>query len=61
MQLRQISTLSAVSVGFAATVPAFLILSLNGTTLFYGMDTVASLSAVVGITAFVASLFSQSR
>ena len=59
MQVHQFSISNAMSVGFAATVPAFLILSLNGTSLFYGMDTVSSLSAVVGLTAFVVSLFGK--
>jgi|GEM_PF-2772621 hypothetical protein len=61
MQLRQLSAINATSMGFAATVPTFLILSLNGTVLFYGIDTVASLSVVVGLTAFLASLFRRKR
>lgn len=59
MQPRQFSAINSTSMGFAATVPAFLILSLNGTVLFYGIDTVVALSAAVGVTAFFASLFSK--
>ena len=61
MQSRQFSAINATSIGFAATVPAFLILSLNGTLLFYSFDTVAALSAGVGLTVFLASLFNSKQ
>jgi len=53
------SPANATALGFAATVPAFLILSLNGTSLFYGMDTVLGLSVAVGLTVFMVSLFQK--
>ncbi|MCR2745573.1 hypothetical protein [Limnobacter parvus] len=59
MRTQQFSTSSAVSLGVAATIPAFLILSLNGTSLFYGLDTVAILSAGVGFAGFLAGMFSR--
>lgn len=57
MQPFTFSPIDATAVGFAATAPAFLILSLNGTSLFYGMETVVGLSLAVGLTASLASLF----
>lgn len=59
MQALAFSAANATSLGFAATVPAFLILSLNGTSLFYGMDTVAAISIAVGASVFLASLFGR--
>lgn len=59
MQAFAFTPANAISSGFAATVPAFLMLSLNGTTLFYGMDTVAAMSLAVGFSVFLASLFAK--
>lgn len=55
MQSQQISPANGFTLGLAATVPTFLLLSLNGTALFYGIGTVLSLSIIVGLTATLAS------
>ncbi|HEX4879518.1 MAG TPA: hypothetical protein VFV39_06715 [Limnobacter sp.] len=59
MHIRLPSAHNAASLGFAATVPTFLILALNGTSFFYGMDTVISLSIAVGLMTFAVAFLGK--
>jgi hypothetical protein len=61
MKPQQFSTVNAASLGFAASVPTFLILSLNGTALFYNIETVAILSITVGLIASFIALVTGGR
>jgi hypothetical protein len=61
MKPQQFSTVNAASLGFAASMPTFLILSLNGTALFYNIETVAILSVTVGLITSFAAMFSSRR
>ena len=40
-----------------ASIPTFLVLTLNGTAYFHGMDSVIALSILTGVLAATASMF----
>lgn len=45
----------------SALIPAFLLLSLNGTAAFYGFEAVAAIACAVGVITFLASAATRKR